>query len=123
MTRAEAKTWFAKVAGVTHPNPDGVPRQDIIARCSIGDRIAILHEVDNPVSDTAVAVIWCKTGWFGRVSYHQIGYLPGGTSTTAVFNHLKRGGKIDAEITDLTGGTRDKPTLGVNLKITQHPIV
>jgi hypothetical protein len=55
------------VAGVSHNNPDGTNRQQIILRCSTGELLRLKEEDDNPFDPNAVAVI--------RLNGEQIGYL------------------------------------------------
>ena len=50
---------------------------------------------------------------------YQIGYLSDESGAAQqVFDYAMAGGAAAAEIKDVTGGTRDKPTLGVNIEIT-----
>jgi hypothetical protein len=58
---------FTEVAGVTFNNRDGTVRQTILAICKPLDRLLLKHEPDNPVSQTAIAIL--------RETGEQIGYL------------------------------------------------
>lgn len=61
------KQFHTKVTGVTFDNVDGTPRQSIIAKCVVGERVQLLREPDNPHDCQAVKVC--------RESGEQIGYL------------------------------------------------
>ena len=113
------RSFHTKVVGVTFRNDDGSERQDIIARCKPGDELALSSEPDNRYSDNAVAIYCNLRGWFGGVKTRQLGYLPEESSVAAeVFEHIEGGGGGEAQITEVTGGTRDTPTMGVNIRIT-----
>ncbi len=114
------RSFHTKVVGVTFRNEDGSDRQDIIRRyCREGDELALSSEPENPHADHAVAVYWTKRGWFGGVKALQLGYLSDDSGAAQeVFDHVEAGGAGEAQISDVPGGTRDKPTLGVNIRIT-----
>ncbi|MCH9020195.1 MAG: HIRAN domain-containing protein [Proteobacteria bacterium] len=115
----KGRSFHTKVVGVTFRNNDGSDRQDIIARCRPGDELALSSEPENPHADHAVAVYCNQRRWFRGVKTFQIGYLPEESGVAAgVFEHIEAGGGGEAQITDVTGGTRDKPTMGVNIRIT-----
>ncbi len=117
--RKKGRSFHTKVVGVTFRNNDGSDRQDIIARCRPGDELALSSEPENPHADHAVAVYCNQRRWFRGVKTFQIGYLPEESGVAAeVFEHIEAGGGGEAQITDVTGGTRDKPTMGVNIRIT-----
>lgn len=61
------KHFFAKVAGVTYRNVDGVSREDLIARCATCDPIKLLREPDNSFDSDAVQVL--------NQSCQMLGYL------------------------------------------------
>lgn len=115
-----ALSFFTKIAGVTYENEDGTSRQDIIRRhCDPGDALILSPEPDNAFSDNAVAVYVAKKGWFGGLKAYQIGYLPEHSGVAQqVFDYTEGGGTGGAWIEKITGGTDDKPTLGVNIEIT-----
>ena len=119
----EPRTFHTKVVGVTFKNPDGAKRQDIIERrCYPGDELGFVPEPENPHADHAVAVFVLKRRWFGGVKSYQIGYLSDDTGIAAdMFRHIQNRRRIGAAITEVTGGTRKKPTRGVNIEITIYP--
>ena len=63
----EGKWYPAKVAGVTFDNDDGSSRQKIIARCTVGEKIRLIREPDNPYDEFAIKVC--------RSNGEQIGYV------------------------------------------------
>ncbi len=120
--RKKTRSFYTKVVGVTFSNDDGSDRQDIIRRrCDPGDELMMSSEPDNPHSDHAVAIYLTKKGWFGGVKAYQLGYLSDDRGAAQdVFDHIEGGGGGEAQISESTGGTRAKPTLGVNIRITLY---
>jgi hypothetical protein len=98
---------LTKVVGDSHVNDDGSSRQEIITRCKPGDALTLKSEPHNQYDPNAVAVL-TRNG-------EQIGYL---SRDRALF--LKpyldsAGGALPAVIREITGGTKEKPDLGVNI--------
>ena len=98
-------TIQTKVSGVSFENRDGSERQRIIAKCKAGDRLYLRHDPDNEYSDFAIEVHHGPPG-----HETQIGFLEDDLASN-LLNHLS------VNILDVTGGTRDKPTRGVNMEI------
>ena len=98
-------TIRTKVSGVSFENRDGSERQRIIAKCKAGDRLYLRHDPDNEYSDFAIEVHHGPPG-----HETQIGFLEDDLASN-LLNHLS------ANILDVTGGTPDKPTRGVNMEI------
>ena len=98
-------TIRTKVSGVSFENRDGSERQRIIAKCKAGDRLYLHHDPDNEYSDFAIEVHHGPPG-----HETQIGFLEDDLASN-LLNHLS------ANILDVTGGTPDKPTRGVNMEI------
>ena len=96
---------FAKIAGVTYPNDDGSERQDLIKRCKPGEQIVFRHDVDNQYSIFATEIL--------RTNGDQLGYAPEYLAEKIV-NEIDNGCNVVGAIADLTGGTFDQPTRGVN---------
>ena len=96
---------FSKVAGVTFANDDGSDRQTIIARCRIGERLVFRQDPDNGFSPFATAVL--------RTNGAQLGYVPEHLAER-ICEELEDGFKVFGLLKDLTGGTSDGPTRGVN---------
>lgn len=102
-----------KIAGVTFADPaTGINRQEIIRNyVRSGDPLRIALDDDIPGHPEAVAI------WFDRngTQYH-IGYLYH-VQAVRVRKALQRGDNVEAMVKDVTGGTDDSPTLGVNIVI------
>ena len=95
---------YSKLSGVTHHNADGTNRQDIIADLCYGGQPLLLRREPNQFSYDNIGVY---------VAY-QVGYVnPEIAEVLAAI--LDEGGVVEAQITDITGGTEDKPTMGVNV--------
>jgi hypothetical protein len=95
------KSFFTKVAGSSH-------YQKAISKCYEGHACQLIPEPDNPHDKKAVKVM--------RDKYH-LGYL---SKTVSSGYHLRtnEGKFYTCKIKNITGGTKDKPTKGVNLEIT-----
>ncbi len=104
------KVFHSKVAGVTYDNPDGTGRQDLIRQCRAGDRLRSRREPDNRYDPNAVAV--CTE------SGVRIGYLSSRLAAELA-PLLDRGGRVDVEISEITGGG-DERALGVNILMTVY---
>jgi hypothetical protein len=112
--------FHTKVVGVTHPNSDGSSRQATISRCCRpGMPLIFKPEPSNPADPNAVGVwveIRCML-FFRRAV--QIGYIS--RDLADEFSEaIAAGERIDGWISDVTGGTREKPTFGVNLLINKE---
>ena len=102
-------TFHTKVAGVSHANPDGTPRQSLIKnRCRVGDEVRLAPEPGNPHDRDAIAVHHATGG--------QLGYLSAELAAS-LRRDVKAGRRLRGVISDVTGGTRDRPTRGVNLLV------
>ncbi|MEX2650320.1 MAG: HIRAN domain-containing protein [Alphaproteobacteria bacterium] len=111
----EGEEIRTKVVGVTKPNPRGRPRQMVIAELTAGDQLALARDPNNPHDPNAVMV-------FTRAG-EQIGYLR--TELAAdLAPVMDAGHRWGAEVLEVTGGTRHKPTRGVNIRIvvTDEPV-
>lgn len=97
-----------KVAGVSHVNGDGSHRQEIIARCSVGERLNLQPEPSNRYDPNAVKV--CRGN--GEHSGYLSAYL-----AADIASEMEDGDPYYAVITDLTGGTAAHTTRGVNIEI------
>jgi len=75
-------------------------------------RLHLVREPTNPADPNAVAV-------YARIpdhGWHHIGYLTRRVARE-VAEHLDEGFYAYAQITEFTGGTEDKPTIGINIEI------
>lgn len=98
----------SKVVGVTRHNHDGSDRQEIARHCYGGERLTLRREPDNPQDANAVAVV--------RENGDQVGYLSAGVAEQ-VAPLLDTGAPVTAVVAEVTGGTPDHPTYGVNIRI------
>lgn len=108
----------SKIAGVSFSNEDGTSRQKLInAHCRPGMPLGLQREPNNTYDRNAVSVwIWARSFLFFSKAF-QIGYLNSDIAQE-IATHMDRGGRAAGVITAVTGGTRDKPTRGVNIELT-----
>lgn len=99
---------FAKVAGVTYPNDDGSERQNIIRCCKRGEQLILRHDAYNEYSMYAIQVL--------RTNGEQLGHAPEYLAEQ-IYNEIEDGYNAVGVITDITGGSWDKPTRGVNFVV------
>lgn len=110
--KQRTKTWYSKVAGVTHLNADGTSRQAILKKCRVGEALTLVRS-PVPQDQNAVKVCRASTG-------EQLGWLPAGTAAK-VTRTLASGKRVDARISDLTGGGLiRKRTRGCNIELTEY---
>lgn len=98
----EKEEFFTKVAGVTFAD-----RQKIIREIQAGDAVNLNREADNPFDAKAIAVYYQDSA-IGYLQKRLARYL-----ATA----MDQGTKYEAYVTQVTGGEKEKDTLGVNLCI------
>lgn len=111
--------FHSKVAGVTARNDDGALRQDNIRRyCHAGMRVDLRREPNNKFDNNAVACWIVARSFLVFRRDLQIGYLPGAIAGE-ISRYLAAGREVRCAITEVTGGTGSKPTLGVNLLLTK----
>ena len=112
-----ARRLHTKVVGVTFDNTKRTEgrrnRQRIIedAQHKGGAYLELFREVDNPHDKNAISV------WFDE---EKIGYLSADLvrDLAPLFD---KGGKIAPLGCDITGGTHDRPTFGVNIELQVTP--
>ena len=111
--------FHSKVVGVTAKNSNGQSRQSYIRRfCKPGMKVTLIREPNNEYDNNAVGV-WIKARSFIFFTADvQIGYLNADIAPE-IARHMDRGNKMFCEITEVTGGTHDKQTLGVNILLTK----
>lgn len=102
------RSFHTKVVGVTKKNEDGSKRQEVIAGCKVGELVLLIRESENPYDSNAIAVY--------HSSRKQIGFIAADLAEQLAPD-LDSGQTISARISDLTGGTPEKPSRGVNLEI------
>jgi hypothetical protein len=98
----------SKVVGCTRHNHDGRDRQDIARECRPGEPLALRREPDNAQDKNAVAVF--------RENGDQVGYLSASVAERLA-PLLDADAPITAVVSEVTGGTADHPTYGVNIRI------
>jgi hypothetical protein len=102
------RTFYSKVAGTSQINANGIHRQAVVAACAAGERLFLVREPKNPVSRHAIMVL--------RLDGAQLGYLPDHTAEE-LSEEMDAGVAAWAQVKELTGGTAEKPTLGMNLVV------
>lgn len=101
--------FICAVVGESHTNKDGRSRQRIIRDCvRPGSRAELIREPDNPYDASAVAVF---------IQGHQIGYLKRDVAARLCDWIDDPAYKAMAQVHDVYGGTRDKPSRGVTLDL------
>lgn len=99
------KPFFSKVSGVSYPNPDGSSRQEIIKKyCQPGRRLLLIKEPENKYDPNAIA-IYIEVG----PKKYQIGYVSAAANRDL---HIE---DYIVTIKNITGGTKEQETIGVNL--------
>ena len=105
------RSFYTKVVGVTHGNPDGSSRQEIILNCQVGERLHLVREPENRHDPSAIKVC--------RESGEQLGYISADVAFRMA-DEIDGGEKYVASVSDLTGGSEDRHTRGVNIKIDKY---
>ena len=98
--------FWTSVVGVAHANRDGTRRQEIVSRCSIGERLRVTHEMDNPVDRNAMAI--------HRQNGEQVGYLARDLAASAAYN-VRNGWSYAAVIRKIRGSGIFVPDVDVAL--------
>ena len=101
------ETIYSKLQGVTRTNQDDTNRQEIITELCYQGQQLLLMRAPNQFSENNLDVY---------VAY-QIGQVnPELADLLAPI--LDEGGVVKAHITEITGGSEEKPTRGVNVSFT-----
>lgn len=101
------------VAGINHLAFDGQHRQDIIAKCRLGEPIILIRDPDNPADPDAVA-LFRKTG-------ESIGFLTR-YDAEEIAPLMDKGWPMSAEIIAIEPFDTDRgeTLLGVRIKVTPY---
>lgn len=94
-------SFFTKVAGVSW-------YQAVVKKCQVGDDLYLEREPDNPVDENAIAVY--------HPSGKQLGYIRANVAVDLALE-MDDCVPIRAIVKDVTGGTPDKPMVGLNIEI------
>jgi hypothetical protein len=114
--KPKPRTFYSKVAGVTHGN-----RQSLIRRhCRDGYPLQLRLESGNRHSDHAIGV-WVRIdGWVSK-GWRQLGYLPDDDdSTEEAFDLMIRGWTASATIWKVVGGDEGR-NFGLRINVTLSP--
>jgi hypothetical protein len=106
--RLRMRHVLARVAGVTFPNEDGSERQAILRRCQPGEQLVLRHDPHNRYSEFATEVL--------RLNGEQLGHAPEHLAQR-ICDEVANGFRPIGVLTDLTGGSKDKPTRGANFAV------
>lgn len=101
------KVNYTKVAGISKEGRQGIVKQ----HCKVGQTVFLKREPQNPYDKNAIGV-WIQAG----MTQKQIGYIPDGTNRRFAAA-MDRGKNLRAKIKNITGGTKEHKTIGVNLEI------
>lgn len=96
--------FFSKIVGTTFC--DG---QKELKDLNQGDKLILNREDNNPYDENAVAVY---TDYMVK-----LGYIPKETAK-GLREQVKLWSNVEAEVSEITGGTAGKDNLGCNIKIT-----
>ena len=101
------ETIYSKLVGVTRTNRDGTNRQEIIAELCYQGQQLLLMRAPNQYSQNNLDVY---------VAY-QVGQV-NPELADLLTPILDQGKAVRAHVTEITGGSEDKPTRGVNVSFT-----
>jgi len=105
--KAERAQAEMAVVGETETNADGKPRQEIIAKLSVGEDVDLVRERADEKEPNAIRVM-SRRGEIGRLSRADADKL-------APF--LDQGGRVSASIAFVNGGTSTNTALNVVLSV------
>ena len=106
------RAYHSRIAGTSQRNEDGTKRQTLVAALYEGEELALVPEPDNPHDANAIAVLDRR----GR----QLGYLPAETAKDLRKRFLAENLVATCRVSEITGGTADKPSYGVNIRIEER---
>jgi HIRAN domain len=102
-----AQLHLIGIVGEAMMNADGQSRQIELQRCSSGEQITVVREPENPHDNKAVRI--------DSIRGVTIGYISKQDRWLA--DLMDKGVPVRGIINDVTGGTRDKPSLGCVIRI------
>jgi hypothetical protein len=89
------------VWGESEANADGAARQEIIARLHEGDPLELVRRSSS--AEEVIAVV-SEKGEIGRLTHGD---------AAMIAPYLNRGGRIQAQVSGIRGGSKDQPDLNV----------
>ncbi len=107
-TRRVKRDFHTKIAGVSKKNSDGSSRQELLDRIRPGEQVHLVLEPENEFDKNAVRV--------ENRRGQQLGYIDAEIAAN-LSGQLQRGLETRVSVSEITGGTKAKPTLGCNLLI------
>lgn len=111
-SRHPDRTFLMAVAGESQTNEDGSSRQKLISKLKPGMPLMLVREPDNPYDPDAISIRDSRGSIFGYIPRAKAGKLA---------RQLDGDVEVAAWVEDITGGTTDKPTLGLILKLGVMP--
>ena len=95
------RTFLTKIAGIIHNNSNGISRQEILQKCSVGESLVLQRDYGNAFDEHAIAVLR-KTG-------EQIGFVPRYVAfrhpaMNDLSPHMDQGGDAKAKIVGIISG-------------------
>jgi hypothetical protein len=106
-TNVAVRTMVFKVAGISMRNDDGSDRQSIVeTEVAPGTSVVLLPDPSNAYDSAAVKIC---------VARLQIGFVPADCAPR-ISEYLTCGYEYESRVLDVTGGTDEKPTRGVNIE-------
>ncbi len=101
------ETIYSKLQGVTRTNQDGTNRQEIIAElCYRGQQLVLMRSPNSPSDNNLDVYVAYQVGQVNTEIADLLAPI------------LDEGSIVRAQITDITGGSEEKPTQGVNVEFT-----
>lgn len=102
------RDYSLNIVGESYRNKDGSSRQKEIKLCRPGERITLVREPDNKHDPEAVAV-YSSRGV-------QVGYLSA-DHCSWIGEKIDKGREVRAIVERVNGGTRDKPSVGLLIRL------
>lgn len=111
------KNFHTKVAGVTAKNDNGSSRQNYIRTyCKSGMPLTLVRQPNNRFDSNAIAVFINARTLLVFSGLVQIGFLSADVAKTLA-PLIDAGAIFVCQITEITGGEADRPSLGVNISV------
>lgn len=111
------RSFHGKIAGTSQKNADGSDRQEYVKRYArAGEELLMVPEPYNAHSPAAIALFVVREAGMMKKTKEafQLGYVSG--ELAPKLHQLWADGKrVKVFVSEVTGGTREKPNRGVNL--------